>query len=460
LEKIFLLGIETKKRYFAPQSKPYMRYLLPLNNDGPFKAVFSDPEIAKPFLEAILGVQMTEIELLPTDHKVTNAASIVRFDFRCKIDGQYVIIEMQKVTYNYLIKRFYLYHCLSVALQLEYIQDKIEILPDGREKITKRYEQLLPTITLDWIALDDFGLRDDFIDFRMYPHELLEFLTEDSFWRGDKETLLEMRQKMLKKWKVIESNFGFHAENRLIYLFQKNVVQNASNKPYTRWFEFAQKTLDPNNTEADFKPYVHDLIFSKMIQRLSTQSMPPAELRAMIGEEAYAAALRGKEESDELERKFKIKKDFYDLYGSEIYDREAAAAWKLTMAHQEFGKIEQSLLKEAQQKEAARLKAEQEKVKAEQEKVKAEKLAAEQKELLQKEKEAKKLLLKAERDKAKVQQKLLLKAEKEKQVLLLKAEKEKNQLKMLELGKKMLENGQDITFICNLLSISEAALRG
>lgn len=210
-----------------------------------------------------------------------------------------------------------------------------------------------------------------------------------------------------------------------------------------------------------------------MIQRLSTQSMPPAELRAMIGEEAYAAALRGKEESDELERKFKIKKDFYDLYGSEIYDREAAAAWKLTMAHQEFGKIEQSLLKEAHQKEAARLKAEQEKEKAEQEKVKAEKLAAEQKELLQKEKEAKKLLLKAERDKAKIQQKLLLKAEKEKQVLLLKAEKEKqeqeqllkaekekNQLKMLELGKKMLENGQDITFICNLLSISEAALRG
>ena len=56
---------------------------------------------------------------------------------------------------------------------MEFIQDKIEILPDGKEKITKRYEQLLPTITLDWIALDDFGLKDDFIDFRMYPQELL-----------------------------------------------------------------------------------------------------------------------------------------------------------------------------------------------------------------------------------------------------------------------------------------------
>jgi phage tail sheath protein FI len=178
-----------------------------------------------------------------------------------------------------------------------------------------------------------------------------------------------------------------------------------------------------------------------------------------------------------LERKFKIKKDFYDLYGSEIYEEQAAAAWKLTMAHQAFGKLEQSWLKEAQQKEAAllkaeqeKVKAEQEKVKAEQEKVKAEKLAAEQKELLQKEKEAKKLLLKAERDKAKVQQKILLKAEKEKQVhllkaekekqeQLLKAEKEKNQLKMLELGKKMLENGQDINFICTLLGVSESALR-
>jgi regulator of protease activity HflC (stomatin/prohibitin superfamily) len=70
------------------------------------------------------------------------------------------------------------------------------------------------------------------------------------------------------------------------------------------------------------------------------------------------------------------------------------------------------------------------------------------------EKEKQEQLLKAEKEK----QEQLLKAEKEKQEQLLKAEKEKQEQLILELGKKMLDNGQNIVIICNLLNITEAQL--
>lgn len=71
-------------------------YLLPLNADEPFKRVFSDERIAKAFIEDMLDVEITEITKLDTDHRITNQAALVRFDYRCKINGQYVIIEMQQ----------------------------------------------------------------------------------------------------------------------------------------------------------------------------------------------------------------------------------------------------------------------------------------------------------------------------------------------------------------------------
>ncbi|MEY4933971.1 MAG: hypothetical protein RIS64_330, partial [Bacteroidota bacterium] len=101
-----------------------MRYLVSLNKDEAFKKVFGNLSIAKAFLEDLLNVRIQSIERLERDHKITDAASIVRFDFRCRIDGKDVIIEMQQDNYNYLVKRFYLYHCLNTSLQLEVIEDR------------------------------------------------------------------------------------------------------------------------------------------------------------------------------------------------------------------------------------------------------------------------------------------------------------------------------------------------
>ena len=71
-------------------------YLAPLNYDRFFKKVFSDLRISKNFLEAFLGVKIETIENLKNEFKITDDASVVRFDFRCKIEGQYVIIDMQQ----------------------------------------------------------------------------------------------------------------------------------------------------------------------------------------------------------------------------------------------------------------------------------------------------------------------------------------------------------------------------
>ena len=62
-------------------------YLAPLNVDWFFKKVFSDKRIAKSFLQDLLGVKITEITLLATDYKLSDDAVLVRFDFRCKING-------------------------------------------------------------------------------------------------------------------------------------------------------------------------------------------------------------------------------------------------------------------------------------------------------------------------------------------------------------------------------------
>ena len=88
-------------------------YLAPLNYDRFFRKVFSDLMIVKKFLEDFLGVHIEDIIRLETKHRVTDDASAIEFDFRCKINGQYVIIDMQQWYKLDIVKRFYVYHALS-----------------------------------------------------------------------------------------------------------------------------------------------------------------------------------------------------------------------------------------------------------------------------------------------------------------------------------------------------------
>ena len=94
-------------------------YYAPLNFDIMFKKVFSDKRIAKRFLQDLLGIKIKDIKAVGIEYKITDDAVIVKFDYYCVIDGKSVIIEMQQRYKSDVVKRFYLYHCVSTTLQLE-----------------------------------------------------------------------------------------------------------------------------------------------------------------------------------------------------------------------------------------------------------------------------------------------------------------------------------------------------
>ncbi|MGE5340586.1 MAG: hypothetical protein ACM3SY_03810, partial [Candidatus Omnitrophota bacterium] len=83
-------------------------FLAPLNYDRYFKKCFSDPDIAKKFLEDFLEETIEEFEMLNGQHRITDDATLVEFDYRCKIKGAYVIIDMQQWYKRDIGQRFYL----------------------------------------------------------------------------------------------------------------------------------------------------------------------------------------------------------------------------------------------------------------------------------------------------------------------------------------------------------------
>jgi hypothetical protein len=250
-------------------------YLAPLNYDRFFKKVFSDSKIAKRFLEDFLDVEIEEFQDLKGKHRITDDASSVEFDYRCKINGSYVIIDMQQWYKQDIVKRFYLYHALNTGLQLENLPPKSIILDEIAKKQhqqlkkIKNYDALEPVFTLIWMVTDSLMFEGDFISYVMAPELVLDFIKNDQLWKQDEIVkLFEERNKLLEIICNDTKELDFLPKNRLIFLFQKNVIKNKNIKKYERWFEFAEKTRNADNKEEDFREYKGDEIFSEMMIRL------------------------------------------------------------------------------------------------------------------------------------------------------------------------------------------------
>ncbi|MEK7255492.1 MAG: hypothetical protein AAB316_12150, partial [Bacteroidota bacterium] len=247
-------------------------YLAPLNADRFFKKVFSDPDIAKAFLEAFLGVIIQHIELLPVKKKLSDAAVVVEFDFRCIIDGQPVIIEMQRGYLDDVVQRFYLYFAVATALQLENLPLKEIVTKQGLQKKVASYEGVEPVITLVWMAEDTLGTEENFLNFSMLPEEAASFLKNESLWKNqDWEELTRQREKLLEMLNNQTKSLGFLNKNRLIFAFQQNIVKNKPAAPYFKWFDFAEKTRNTNNRKEDFKQYKNDKDMNPIIQRINQE---------------------------------------------------------------------------------------------------------------------------------------------------------------------------------------------
>jgi hypothetical protein len=255
-------------------------YLAPLNYDRFFKKVFSDETIAQQFLEDFLETKIEEIELLKEKHRVTDDASIVEFDFRCKIDGAYIIIDMQQWYKMDVVKRFYLYHSLNTSLQLEALPAKQLVLDRVSKKIkkTKDYQYIEPVLTLIWMVDDNLGFDENYISYALSPEISLQFIENEKLWANPELTsIIKEQQKVLAILKNDTKEMRFLRNNKLIFLFQKNIVKNQLIKKYVRWFKFAEKTKNKNNQKIDFEEYQQDKVFSEVIRRIVKTSFNEEE---------------------------------------------------------------------------------------------------------------------------------------------------------------------------------------
>ncbi len=246
-------------------------YLAPLNYDRFFKKVFSNLDIARRFLEDFLDIKIEKLEFLPDKHSITNDAQIVEFDFHCTTANERFIIEMQQWYKHDIVQRFYVYHALGAALQLEDMPKKIIPLPEGKTKKIKDYGELLPTITIIWMVHDTLNFTDDYISYILTPEYITTFLQDSEQWTSENcQMILEKRNEMHNLLINTKNNIDFLKKNKLIYAFQKNIVQNGKLSKYYNWFEFAQKTLDKVADRFAYDKYRKDKIFCEMIRRLKT----------------------------------------------------------------------------------------------------------------------------------------------------------------------------------------------
>ena len=85
----------------------------------------------------------------------------------------------------------------------------------------------------------------------------------------------------------------FFAQNRLIYIFQKNIVKNKHNSlPYFKWFDFANISRNLNNKEADFLKFKEDKDMAEVINRLRKDKLPPDEFKYVSDLLSYEILLK------------------------------------------------------------------------------------------------------------------------------------------------------------------------
>ncbi|MCP4348146.1 MAG: hypothetical protein GY795_21805, partial [Desulfobacterales bacterium] len=246
-------------------------YLAPLNYDRFFRKVFSDPEISRKFLEDFLETEIESIEILKEKHAVTDDAAFVEFDFRCRMQDGYVIIDMQQWYKPDVSQRFYLYHALNTGLQLENLPKRRISLDRTSKKIVKvkDYRALEPVLTLIWMVDDSMKFDSDYAAFRMTPETVTDFIRNEKLWNTPEiREIMKHRDRVLRIMSNRTKNLDFLPMNRLVFAFQKNIVKNRKMEKYARWFEFAERTRNTDNSPDDFEEFRGTEPFDEMIRRL------------------------------------------------------------------------------------------------------------------------------------------------------------------------------------------------
>ena len=255
-------------------------YLAPLNYDRFFKKVFSHTHIAKAFLEDFLDTEIEEIKLLERTHLLTNKSMKVEVDFRCKINGSYIIIDMQQWYKPDVVRRFYLYHCVATALQLEDLPEKkLPIATDDKKAKDVDYRKVEPVLTLIWMVDDSLQFKENFVAYTTAPEYSLEFINNQALW--DKKNVAELikeRNVVYEAMQNTHKDLNFLHQNRLIFMFQNNIVKDEKFTKYRKWFDFAQKTKNKKNRAADFAPFKKEEVFKDVMKIILKKALDVTDL--------------------------------------------------------------------------------------------------------------------------------------------------------------------------------------
>lgn len=334
-------------------------YLSSLNYDFLFKKVFMHTSIAKQFFEDLFDITIEEIKPVRIVYKLTDKAMRVKFDYRCKVDGEYIIFEMQQRYPKDSIKRFYTYTCVGNVVQLEDIleQKKAEEVLLAKKagkprRVRDEYKYILPVKTIVWMADDNLGFEEDYMCFTMLPQNYLNFITDNELWsNGNLEELQKKRNFLLKLAENETKGLSFLRKNQLIFLFQKNIVRNKKNKKYVSWFEFAQKSANKKNQETDFESFENNKIFKKMIELLKIENLNDYEIDLAEELEKEKEALRDEMEEElaalaaEYEKKFekkyekKFEKEYEKRFEKAMIQEKKIAITKMLKANLPFDAI-------------------------------------------------------------------------------------------------------------------------
>jgi len=114
----------------------------------------------------------------------------------------------------------------------------------------------------------------------------------------------------------------FFVKNKLIYVFQKNIVNNNVYSKYFNWFELAEKTLKKIHEKFAYNAYLKDEILTEVIRRL-TQEMQESESETYIKNyEDYLDGVRryenGVHKKMEHRVKWELKIEYEELNQIEI----------------------------------------------------------------------------------------------------------------------------------------------
>ncbi len=286
-------------------------YLAPLNYDRYFKKVFQETEIAKRFLEDFFDITIESIELLTHKHKITDDAVAVEFDFRCKVKGHHIIIDMQQWFKPDIVNRFYVYHALNSALQLEEMPNKNIFINEEVTKETKDYINLQPVITLIWMVDDTLNFTEDFVAYNMSPEIVTDFITNEKLWlEKDIQKLISERETAIKQLKNDTKNLSFLQKNRLVWAFQRNIVKNEKYSKYKPWFDLAEKTRNKMNTKTDFLQFEQDKIFAKIIRRICKDVLTEDDVKYIENHDKFWDGVKRYEDGIKHERNIEIAKGF------------------------------------------------------------------------------------------------------------------------------------------------------